>query len=252
MSAKTLERVPLRHIILSILERYDCEMDRKLLKIKVASEVCTEYSLPEGESCLKEVARRVQTSLRDAKDARILVIEDGKVIYPLCKHRREVIRGLDLLLHTLNFIEHLPHKDFAIRGCDDYLDYLRRQGFAVRDLIDVAEILKSALEHFVTAVPTAGEGLGFLYNNITFIIRSKIVEEYVLHPNSISAKRGQAYVEFRNQVKEFMDRVGIGVMGCCRKCIKMEICREGGVGSDVVDMVERVVAALLKVSCYWE
>jgi hypothetical protein len=249
-----LRGVNVRRDMLEILVRNNCSMDRKELIDRTVDVVYNRYciTLPEDErkKCREEAYEKAKTCLRDAIADGVVQVRGNKVVLPRCIHIREVSEGLKALLLTLEYVSpvhyHILQADIeaetkfqhCIRGCRDYLEYLRGRGINAEIVEDVANILKVLLEHLLTSKP-------FIKELLRHVIRKE--EPYLVLDLS-----GEEAVKFRSVLGELRSEEAVQrimVEGCCRRCVSLGLCNKCDVGEDDVKTIEVFIKMLLAVAC---
>lgn len=244
VSKKRVKKGHVRGLLLDILKEKGCIAYRNALIQELANRLAQLY----GE---EKARRKAQICLRDAVEDRVVRIEGDKVILPSCIHEKEVVKGLGILVHTLQLAMQSP-----IGSLENYLEYLVKQGFNIVTVEEAKDLLRHALEHLATwrddvrklleRTYALWDALKRLDPRLPWFERdrdkARQLEEYVNVYRGSDKELAMLVTRLEYEVREWGKNIG----GYCRKCVELGLCSKDVVTDEVTNLVDNFIEVLLE------
>jgi hypothetical protein len=250
VSKKRVKKGHVRGLLLDILKEKGCIVYRNALIQELANRLAQLY----GE---ERARKKAQICLRDAERDGAVWIEGDKVILPSCIHEKEVVKGLGILVHTLQLAIGTP-----IGSLENCLEYLAKQGFNIRTVEEVKDLLRHALEHLATWRGDVRKLLEHTYALWDALKRldpsspwfekdqdkARKLEEYVNVYRGSDKELVMLVTRLEYEVREWGKNIG----GYCRKCVELGLCSKDVVTNEITNLVDNFVEVLLEKACRYE
>jgi chaperonin cofactor prefoldin len=224
-SKKRKVKLPCRDYLLDFLEENNCVMNEKELLDKLAS-IYKKFGVSQ-----EEAHDRAYTCLKNAVRAGAVKRFTGKVINLRCRHERDVVKGLRILLYTLDILESRRSSRL-----EEYKEKLY-QMFNIISLKEAERLMKIALEHLITSEECQVRAVRLLE---TKVIVSQNEGRVMIDPEVLN--------ELKDLVVEMLPEVESwkSIGGCCRECIKTNLCGKCSITDEYAKIVEAVVSVMLE------
>jgi hypothetical protein len=222
-SKKRKVKLPCRDYLLDFLEENNCVMNEKELLDKLAS-IYKKFGVSQ-----EEAYDRAYTCLKNAVRATAVKRFKGKVIHLRCRHEKDIVKGLRILLYTLDILE--SRRSYRL---EEYKEGLR-QMFNIISLKEAERLMKIALEHLITSEERQIQVVRLLETKVSRNEGRVMIDSEALN------KLKDLIVEILPEVESWKS-----IGGCCRECIKMNLRGKCSITDEYARIVEAVVSVMLE------